>query len=841
MKYHQKQRLKQKIFAVIALVIALVMVLGLLSPVFAATPTTQTVTAVTNVDVADPAAEPEQEQEKTIGGDRFTLDLQVGFDNSYIVEKVTPLIATLTNQGEAFRGEFQVKVYTYENTDSGYQKYALYSQKLELPEGATKQVSMEMALNTVRRNMEVSLVDEGGNVVFQKKVPVDALSPETVAVGVLSEQPAQVQYLAGMNLSEKNAVFFLDRETFPASENVMDNFSVLIIDDFDTATLGDAQKRSLKNWVDNGGLLVLGTGVQAQKVLSGLDFVDVSVNGTQSVSGISALGGMTFSLPAPLTVAGLSAEKATVKWTANGTPLTSLIPYGGGYVLLHHFALGLAPFANMPQQTDVLERLCGDLYTVRGDDVRVEIANQLRYTADRFPSVAGNSVFVIFLVVGIYIVLAGPVMYIVLKKKDRRELGWITIPVLSVVFLGVVFILAGKSTYHNGLISTKAIVEMEEGSSIGEARIAMAAKVPGSGDVTLKSELPIPVQPQVDNNWYDGNGKTEEMDYKVTIGDGTDITFYDNMAWETNYASASTTLELGGSVTSHVEFDGEKVVGTVTNGTSVNFMDAYLKLDYVYIPLGELPAGETMDVSCSLKAENIHERYGSRMTSLFAEDGVSMWEQVQNGTITEERGYTLLRERELMEILHNWDTSERNGWENSQITYEFFGFSDMPIFDSVKYLNGKPAKENCLSMFHTAGSKDLSHEKSFDLPFTVLPETTEQAGDYGVYYDAWNNFCEVNNYLDTEQEVILRYAIGEGVRIDEVQFAFDESYNSGMYADPQVYNAKTGQWEAFVETPYAPGEDYINEERVVQFKMYLEPGSYTHAPRMRVKGGGLYA
>ena len=199
MKYYQKQKLKQKIFAVIALVIALIMVLSLLTPVFAAAPNTQTVTAVTNTDVAEPTAEPGQE--KTIGGEHFSLDLQVGFDNSYIVEKVTSLTATLTNNGAAFQGEFQVKVYTYENTDSGFQKYALYSQKLELPEGATKQVSMELGLNTVRRNMEVSLVDEGGNVVFRKHVPVDALSPETVAVGVLSEQPAQVQYLAGMYLS----------------------------------------------------------------------------------------------------------------------------------------------------------------------------------------------------------------------------------------------------------------------------------------------------------------------------------------------------------------------------------------------------------------------------------------------------------------------------------------------------------------------------------------------------------------------------------------------------------------------------------------------------------------
>ena len=839
MKYHQKQKLKQKIFAVIAMVIALIMVLSLLTPVFAAAPNTQTVTAVTNTDVAEPT--PEQEQEKIIGGDHFVLDLQMGFDNSYIVEKVTPMTATLTNNGEAFQGEFQVKVYTYENKDSGFQKYALYSQKLELPEGATKQVSMELGLNTVRRFMEVSLVDEGGNVVFQKHVPVDALSPETVAVGVLSEQPAQVQYLAGMNLSEKTSVFFLDRDTFPESQSVMENFAVLIIDDFDTATLGDAQKKALKNWVDNGGLLVLGTGVQAQKVLSGLDFVDVSLNGTQSVSGISAPDGTALSLSAPLTVAGISAEKASVKWEANGTPLTSLMPYGGGYVLLNHFALGLAPFANMPQQTAVLKGFCSGLYDAEGENAGAEITNQLRYAANSFPSVTGNSIVVIFLAVGIYIVLAGPVMYLVLKKKDRRELGWITIPVLSVVFFGVVFLLAGRSTYHNGMISTRAIVEMGQDSSIGESKIAMAMKVPGNGDVTLESELPIPVQPQLDNGWYDGNGKAEEIDYKVTTGDGTNIVFYDNMAWETNFVGASATLELGGSVTSNVAFDGEKVVGTVTNGTSVNFMDAYLKLDYVYIPLGELPAGETMEVSYDLSTENVNDRYGEQMTNLITGDGTTVWDQVQNGTITEERGYTLRREQELMEILHNWDDTEKTGWENSQITYEFFGFSDMPIFDSVKYLNGKTAKENQLSMFHTVGTKDLSREKSFDLPFTVLPETTDQAVNYGVYYDNRNNFCEVNNYMDTNQEVILRYAVGEGVRIDEIQFAFDESYRSGMYADPQVYNVKTGQWEDFVETPYTPGEDYINEERVVQFKMYLEPGVYTHAPRMRVKGGGLYA
>ena len=106
------------------------------------------------------------------------------------------MTATLTNNGEAFRGNFQVGIIRNENTDSGFQKYALYSQKLELPEGATKQVSMELGLNTVRRNMEMSLVDEGGNVVFQKYVPVDALSSRNSGSGC-SQRTASTGAVSG--------------------------------------------------------------------------------------------------------------------------------------------------------------------------------------------------------------------------------------------------------------------------------------------------------------------------------------------------------------------------------------------------------------------------------------------------------------------------------------------------------------------------------------------------------------------------------------------------------------------------------------------------------------------
>jgi hypothetical protein len=38
-----------------------------------------------------------------------------------------------------------------------------------------------------------------------------------------------------------------------------------------------------------------------------------------------------------------------------------------------------------------------------------------------------------FATLGIYIILAGPVLYIILKQLDKRDLAWICIPALSIL------------------------------------------------------------------------------------------------------------------------------------------------------------------------------------------------------------------------------------------------------------------------------------------------------------------------------------------------------------------------------------------------------------------------
>lgn len=114
MRYEQKKKLKQKIFAVIALVIALIMVLSLAAPIFAMPTGTATSTMV---EVSEEKEETVSTIpiEKEVGTDRFTLDVNVGFDGSYVVQQITPVRGTITNLGEDFTGELQIKAYTYED------------------------------------------------------------------------------------------------------------------------------------------------------------------------------------------------------------------------------------------------------------------------------------------------------------------------------------------------------------------------------------------------------------------------------------------------------------------------------------------------------------------------------------------------------------------------------------------------------------------------------------------------------------------------------------------------------------------------------------------------------
>lgn len=847
MKYHQKQKWKQRIAAIIALLIAIIMVLGMILPVFAAQ-TPLTVNAVSTVNTTEETEEETKiELQKEIGGERFEMDVVAGFDGAYIVERMTPVVANVTNLGQGFHGEMQAKVYVSDEMDT--LEYAVYSHKLDLEQGNTKKISMNLPINTIIKALEITLVDEKGTVIYRKNVPMQAKREDTMMVGVLSEQPQTMQYWSGFqaeNIDKKSSfTCFLDEHTFPVSEEVMRNFRAIVIDDFDTKRLSDDQRKALQNWVSSGGLLLLGTGPQANKVLSGLDFVEVMVDGGGSVNTFSDVSGNGIALSTTMQTANIKGEK--LQSTQN--PLLSKCNYGSGAVLIHHFALGLAPFADLQNNTTLLASWYEKIMPMH----LVENINRhmnFGYIATQLPPFSSTIVYLIFGGIVVYILLVGPVVYRFLKKKDKRERGWVVIPAVSVVFLGIMFLVAKSSPYQGNMFHSVAMVEMKENAPTAEASVYMSMKSPKKDALHFQTEENIPIQPSNTRHYYANAQNKETCQYKVLYDqEKTDVTFYDSGTWETHTVTANTALNLGGNVDCDITFDEKSVTGSVTNHTNVHFVDAVLGVGNFFVKVGEIPAGEIIQINqkinpAQLNGTNYYTQIAMALYQNEYGEDTNLMSLVHQRKISMQEGFRLKREQDLIEEVRNMVAEQSNirGWNNKQEVCKFYGFSEMPVFGGNKYINGKPVAESSINVYHTTVTRDLSKVKEFDLPFTVVPSEKDfKSEDVILDYDRWGQFYNLVNTTDTEAEVILPYNFGKDVRIDTIEFYLDEMYENGVTKQAEIYNNKTQQWEALKDTPYTPATDYLSTDGQIQIKVFVEGQGYLPTPKLRVKGGGLYA
>jgi hypothetical protein len=82
-----------------------------------------------------------------------------------------------------------------------------------------------------------------------------------------------------------------------------------------------------------------------------------------------------------------------------------------------------------------------------------------------------------------YAVLVGPINFLLLRKLGRREMAWVTVPVLSLLAVAG-FWFAGRERLQNTLVNHATVVLAEDGNT--EARTAVAVAAGVGGDKTVK-------------------------------------------------------------------------------------------------------------------------------------------------------------------------------------------------------------------------------------------------------------------------------------------------------------------------------------------------------------------
>jgi hypothetical protein len=377
----------------------------------------------------------------------------------------------LENAGPTVNGELRV--------GGGADSRTRFGTPVELATGSRKTYLLYAQPPTFGGTMKVQLVS-GDRVVSEAKVAIALHDGMQSVVGVMSENPAklvsELRLLPGQS-GAAPAIAALAPADLPERIQAWSALDRLVWQDVDAASLTPAQLACLRGWLAAGGRLVIVGGTAGADSLTGFPdellpfrpdaILDIDPSVLRPVLGGVPTGAVT------LTSYAGDAGAGHVLATSGDRVIAAERKIGSGSVTL----LGFDPTTSWLADGDDWDtplwrkllppRTAGGL-TLADDSSIVQAVTNLPSLA--LPPIGG----LLVLLFG-YIVLVGPVTYLVLKRIDRREWAWVTVPALIAVFT----------------VGSFGIGALMRGSDTIVHEVGIVRGAPGTAAATIQSYLGI--------------------------------------------------------------------------------------------------------------------------------------------------------------------------------------------------------------------------------------------------------------------------------------------------------------------------------------------------------------
>lgn len=359
---------------------------------------------------------------------------------------------TIENLGADWEGTVRVFV------DESYRVPTAYDTVLSLPQGSKKQFVTKAPVNSIddtNGTVKVILLDNKSKEVAKKEFN-RLLAGEMTALnmGILSDNYSSLTYL---DMGGDKIYFYNDIYPIRLIElrqdnlvELVDTLTFLVIDRYHTDVLTEEEREAIALWVDNGGVLVVGTGAYAEDTLSGLDISSLGMHlgevyGPGEIENFNASQYLNWSALTLVEMLGsFSADYYTAGWyQSEGNGSVGIVPYS-------FTELGSADsFYNDYERDDFVQQI----FENAASNASSRYSNSRNYEnysyqIQRMLSAIGNSNSVLNFgvlkwIVILYVIFVGPVLYLILRFMKKRDLYWFAVPVTALLGIILVF-LAGR-------------------------------------------------------------------------------------------------------------------------------------------------------------------------------------------------------------------------------------------------------------------------------------------------------------------------------------------------------------------------------------------------------------
>ena len=755
--------------------------------------------------------------QKEKSSEAFETKITYGFNKYYKRDREiqVPVSIEVKNKTEAMEGEVQVLF----EKDRFDQKtlYEAYTQELDLEKGATKTIEISPPIGDRRRAI-LKVVDKEGNLLFDQQINFErGDDPSSISLGILSDDYDSLSFLGLINLKDeldskdKKMLSTADLNgALPEKKDLLKALNVILINDYDTQNLNKKQIEALEGYVKDGGTLIVGTGSKYQKTLKGL--ADLNYFKPSETVSTKAYG--------EVLLAKGEAEGAQAFLKEGENPVAYSKDLGRGKTIILAFDLGEGNFLNWKDKDLFMKQIIQDNITISSDpDLMYEQQDVLQDMISYIPNEKGINVKNIIIIILVFLLVVGPINYLVLKKLDKSELSWITIPIISLAFTLAIYVVGLGSKFDEPLANNASIIELNNKGEVQDSLIytGLFAFKEGNLSVSFKEDTSI----NLTDDQYINEMKFNDKDIvtKYTSANEEQVDFMKMGRWESKTIKTNQYIDNMEIVVEEFKADDKAIRGKIKNNSDLDLEEAILIYGGSYQILGDI--GKKFTKEIDIDAKDLRKsRSGYKAYEIV--ESIYPWSDDMYGE--KELLSKAVKQSMLQQALFNYFEGDKN-------LAILVAYNRDPIADDIE-MNGKKPNRTDRNLIMIP----------IDIKAKAGQEVTIPEGVFRPKLEAINNLNldPYSGEMYGDGDVTYSLKIDSTIDIKEMLITDTSTPDVVVY----MYNYKLEEWEKADKATITLDEKnmdlYYKKDRGLRMKFQANPGkdNTISQPLFTVKGVG---
>lgn len=762
---------------------------------------------------------------KTEDNSSITMKVSYGIQGNFKGSTSVPLNIEVENTGENIEGQLEVRVPS--NTPNTYDAFVS-----EVNIGANEKRTVTIPINLPENDSKLMVVlKQGENIVKQNTVLVSngRVGEADMFMGILTDDfnGLTIRFLDFNSLNNSNnkrgdrinktISVPLELDYLLSSSKNISPLDVIVINNYNISNLKREQYENLSTWVENGGVLVIGSGENAPKTIGSIDkeFFNITYNGTKDINGY--------------TLAKLNLKDSTVKLQEGEDPLIYQMNKGQGKVYISTFDLGNKTIATKDKIMNVWKECLGHDFLEKNNVSSRNGGNFVPYGIEEISrNVPYRETFNMGLLIILFIsyaLIVGIIIYLIMKKLNKREWLWGIIPAIAIAFSLSLYILGSSTRIKDVVLNQINIVTSDKNGTsqvVGYTGIGSKYK----NDLTVQEPIGTSLQNYTNDNYRensDTNNFTKLGTKTVYRENNSYFEFKNLSALSMKQFEISGHKEIVPSIDAHLNYSSRKLSGKIKNTFGYDIQKLLIVSYNTVWELGPMKADEEKEIEAMSYSASGLASYGDNLRSKYYRQFKSRSGNKEN----KEEFKDVLRISDLISSIG--ETNVKN-----QSTY-LIAVTDMPIDYGFDFGGKSVSKYDTTAIIQDIDVDFTDSEGNLDYPLGYFKGDIAEINE-NIDIDNHNNMIFGNG------DLVLDYTIDKDITLLDLKVGYVENpehKKSGFKGSVSVYNYEENQYKQINyivngESLKNPTE-YIKDGKV-RVKMQCINEEQAGVPQITVKG-----